>query len=173
MQIYLAVIINEGSWLEGNVWVKYMDLWSKCLNCAMMGEITRWKNTNRMSAIVKYFLKTPWTNENTNDFVVDDFVEQIKIQIVASLHTLILPHNACYMSFFTSLLVYSEPLSDPHVRLNKSRLHCLCFQKVAVRTFWKIGYEYREFIELTTTPLWCVYQGLVCLWIWLICWVNI
>lgn len=57
------------------------------------------------------------------------------------------------MSFFTSLLVYSEPPSDPHVRLNKNGLHCLCFLKVAVYTDWKIGYEYREFVELTTTQL--------------------
>lgn len=42
--------------------------------------------------------------------------EQIKIQIVASLHTLNLP-------FSTGLFVYSEALSDSHVRLNKSRLH--------------------------------------------------
>lgn len=73
-------------------------------------------------------------------------LEQIKIQMVASLHTINLP-------FCTGLSVYSEALSDSHVRLNKSRLHYLCFQKVTVHAFWKIGYEYREFIKLTTTPL--------------------
>lgn len=56
--------------------------------------------------------------------------EQIRIQIVASLHTLNLPLSA-------SLFVYSEVLSDSHVRLNKSRLHYLCFQKVTVHAFWK------------------------------------
>lgn len=70
----------------------------------------RWEKINGIPAILNISKPHPGQIQTILLF------EQIRIQIVASLHTLNLP-------FSTGLFVYSEALSDSHARLNKSRLH--------------------------------------------------